>query len=127
MGATLVPATCTALSRARTAGVRRLGGAAGIAAPPVRVDVLGPLRLTVGDTVIEVPGPKRRALLALLATAEGRALPADHLMDALWPAELPDAARASLHSHVSRLRRHLGSAAGRLEGHGGGYRLPRGA
>ncbi len=103
--------------------MRRLGGAAGTAAPPVRVDVLGPLRLTVGDTVVEVPGPKRRALLALLATAEGRALPADHLVDALWPAELPDSARASLHSQISRLRRHLGSAAGRLEGRSGGYRL----
>uniref|UniRef100_UPI001C5FA0FF AfsR/SARP family transcriptional regulator n=1 Tax=Pseudonocardia nigra TaxID=1921578 RepID=UPI001C5FA0FF len=102
--------------------MRRHGGA-GIAAPPVRVDVLGPLRLTVGDAVVDVPGPKRRALLALLATAEGRTVPADHLMDALWPAELPDTARASLHSHVSRLRRHLGSAAGRLEGRSGGYRL----
>lgn len=91
--------------------------------PPVRVDVLGPLRLSVDHAVVEVPGPKRRGLLALLATAEGRVVPAEHLMDALWPTELPATARATLHSHVSRLRRHLGAAARRLEGRSGGYRL----
>ena len=35
--------------------------------PPMRVDVLGPLRLTVGNEVVDAPGPKRGALLALLA------------------------------------------------------------
>ena len=40
--------------------------------------MLGPLRLPVGDEVVEVPGPKRRALLALLVVAEGRAV-ADQL------------------------------------------------
>ena len=96
---------------------------AGSPVPAVRVDVLGPLRLTVGDEVVEVPGPKRRALLAVLVMAEGRAVPVEDLLDALWPADLPDAARASLHSHVSRLRSHLGQAAGCLEGLSGAYRL----
>ena len=92
----------------------------------VRVDVLGPLRLVVdGDEVI-VPGPKRRALLAVLATAGGRAASSETLLDALWRDELPDTARATLQSHVSRLRRHLGSAADRLEGVSGGYRLDLG-
>lgn len=90
---------------------------------PVCVDVLGPLRLTVGDEVVEVPGPKRRALLALLAMSEGRAVPFDDLLDALWPVGMPDSARASLHSHASRLRGHLGPAARRLEGMAAGYRL----
>jgi predicted ATPase/DNA-binding SARP family transcriptional activator len=89
----------------------------------VRVDVLGPLRLTVGDDVIDVPGPKRRALLALLTMAEGRAVSTENLLEALWPAELPESARATLQSHVSRLRRHLGPAASRLEEVSGAYRL----
>ena len=50
--------------------------------PSVRVDVLGPLKLIVGDEVVEVPGPKRRALLALLAMADSRAVPTGDLFDA---------------------------------------------
>jgi predicted ATPase len=91
--------------------------------PSVRVDVLGPLRLVVGDEVVEVPGPKRRALLALLTMADSRAVSTSDLFDALWPAGLPDSARATLQSHVSRLRRHLGPAAPRLEASSGAYRL----
>ena len=91
--------------------------------PAVRVDLLGPMRLVVGDEIVDVPGPKRRALLALLAVAEGRAVPIADLFDALWPLEVPDSARATLQSHVSRLRRHLGTAADLLEGLTGAYRL----
>jgi predicted ATPase/DNA-binding SARP family transcriptional activator len=91
--------------------------------PTIRVDVLGPLRLAVDGVAVDVPGPKRRGVLALLAVAEGRAVTVDHLLDALWPSELPESGRAGLHSHVSRLRGHLGGAAGRLETLDGGYRL----
>lgn len=91
--------------------------------PRVRVDVLGPLRVTVGEQAVDVPGPKRRALLALLVMAGGQAVPVDDLLDALWPGELPQSARATLQSHISRLRRHLGAAACRLEGLTGAYRL----
>ena len=91
--------------------------------PPVRVDLLGPLRLFVGDEVVDVPGPKRRAVLALLAVAEGRAVATADVLDALWPVEVPDSARATLQSHVSRLRGHLGPAAVLLEGLSGAYRL----
>jgi DNA-binding SARP family transcriptional activator len=45
----------------------------------------------------------------------------DHLLDALWPDGPSD--RAALHSHVSRLRGHLGPAAERLETLDGAYRL----
>ncbi len=90
---------------------------------PSRVDVLGPLRLTVAGEEVAVPGPKRRALLALLAVADGRTVPVEVLLDALWPSELPDTARATLQSHVSRLRRHLGAEAACLETLSGGYRL----
>ena len=67
-------------------------------------------------------GPKRRAVLALLALAEGRTVTVDHLVDALWPAEAPESGRQALHTHVSRLRAHLGPAADRLQTRHG--RLP---
>jgi predicted ATPase/DNA-binding SARP family transcriptional activator len=96
-------------------------------APSVRVDLLGPLRLTVGGSPVEVPGPKRRAVLAMLAMAGGRALTADQLVDALWPTDPPESGRSALHSHVSRLRGHLGSGAARLITLDRGYRLILGA
>ncbi|WP_345384724.1 BTAD domain-containing putative transcriptional regulator [Pseudonocardia yuanmonensis] len=92
----------------------------------VEVGVLGPLRLVVGGTEVPVPGPKRRAVLALLALAEGRAVTVDHLLDAVWPAEVPESGRAALHSHVSRLRGTLGPAADRLATLEGAYRLDLG-
>jgi DNA-binding response OmpR family regulator len=68
---------------------------------PVRVEVLGPLCLLVDELPVDVRGPKRRAVLALLALAEGRTVTVDHLLDALWPAEVPESGRQALHSHVS--------------------------
>lgn len=85
--------------------------------------MLGPLRLVVGGEDVEVPGPKRRALLALLAVADGRLVPIGELLDSLWAGELPVSARPTLRSHASRLRHHLGPCASRLEGTAGGYRL----
>ncbi|MGW7253543.1 BTAD domain-containing putative transcriptional regulator [Streptomyces sp. NPDC054834] len=91
--------------------------------PSVRVEVLGPLRLLVDGAAVEVPGPRRRAVLALLALAEGRSVTVDRLVDALWPSGVPASGRQALHNHVSRLRGHLGPAAGRLETRHDGYRL----
>ncbi|HYH32083.1 MAG TPA: BTAD domain-containing putative transcriptional regulator [Pseudonocardia sp.] len=92
--------------------------------PPVRVEVLGPLRLVVDGAPVEVPGAKRRAVLALLALAEGRTVTVDHLLDALGPGGA--GGRQALHSHVSRLRAHLGPAASRLQTRPDGYRLELG-
>ncbi|HYZ08412.1 MAG TPA: BTAD domain-containing putative transcriptional regulator [Pseudonocardiaceae bacterium] len=93
---------------------------------PVRVEVLGPLGLVVDGVKVDVRGPKRRAVLALLALAEGRTVTVDHLVDALWPSEVPESGRQALHSHVFRLRGHLGPAAARLETLQDGYRLALG-
>ena len=90
---------------------------------PVRVEVLGPLRVLVDGQPVEVPGPKRRALLAVLARAEGRVVSVDQLLDSIWSSDPPPSARAALHTHVSRLRGHLGAAAARLQATSGGYRL----
>ncbi len=97
------------------------------ASASVRVEVLGPLRVVVDDAAVEVRGPKRRAVLALLALAEGRTVSVDHLVDALWPSEVPESGRQALHTHVSRLRTGLGPAAARLQTGHDGYRLELGA
>ncbi len=93
------------------------------ALPVVRVDVLGPLRVEVDGDVVAVPGGRRRAVLVLLALAGGRTVTVDALVDALWPDAAPASGRQALHSHVSRLRGHLGPAAGRLATRPDGYRL----
>lgn len=89
----------------------------------VRVDVLGPLRLAVDGGPVDVRGPKRRAVLALLALAPGRTVTVEQVVDALWPDDPPESARATVHSHVSRLRADLRAAAPRLTTDEGGYRL----
>jgi predicted ATPase/DNA-binding SARP family transcriptional activator len=89
----------------------------------VRIELLGPLRLTVDGEQVDVPGPRRRAVLALLAMAGGRAVSTGELVDALWPAEPPESGARALHSHISRLRGHLGPAGTRLVRDGAGYRL----
>ncbi|GAA4928507.1 putative ATPase [Actinomycetospora succinea] len=90
----------------------------------VGVDVLGPLRLAVDGAAVDVRGPKRRAVLALLGLAEGRTVTVEQLVDALWPDDPPESARATVHSHVSRLRADLGPAGGPcLTTDDGGYRL----
>lgn len=97
--------------------------ASGASGPSVELGVLGPLQLVVDGQEVAVRGPKRRAVLALLALAEGRLVTADDLVEALWAEEPPESGRAALHSHVSRLRGHLGPAAGRLQTRESGYRL----
>jgi predicted ATPase/DNA-binding SARP family transcriptional activator len=87
------------------------------------VDVLGPLALHVDGRPVDVPGARRRALLALLALQTGRAVSTERLVEELWPDEPPENAVQALYNHVSRLRGHLGARAERLERHASGYRL----
>lgn len=87
------------------------------------VDVLGPLLLRVQGRAVEVPGVRRRALLALLAVESGRPIGAERLVECLWPEEPPENAVQALYSHVSRLRGHFGALADRIQRQGGGYRL----
>ncbi|WP_035927375.1 MULTISPECIES: AfsR/SARP family transcriptional regulator [Pseudofrankia] len=93
---------------------------------PVRVELLGPLRLVVDGVPVDVRGPKQRAVLVLLALAESRIVPVDRLVDALWPAEVPESGRQALHSQIHRLRGQLAAAAGRLRTLPDGYLLELG-
>ena len=89
----------------------------------VEVQVLGPLRLLVDGAEVAVPGPRRRAVLALLAMAAPASTSADSLLLAAWQDDEAGSSAGALQNVISRLRRHLGPAAHRLETGAGGYRL----
>ncbi|MFF3850093.1 BTAD domain-containing putative transcriptional regulator [Streptomyces sp. NPDC002328] len=69
-----------------------------------------------------VRSPKARALLAALLLDAGRIVPVESLKEALWGGAPPASAHASLHNHVSRLRRLLDDPE-RLRAAPPGYRL----
>ncbi|MCV7166131.1 FHA domain-containing protein [Mycobacterium stomatepiae] len=76
----------------------------------LRFGLLGPLQLSVDGAELPLGAAKRRAVLALLLINRNRTVPIDTLIDAAWQQRPPPEARASLHAHVSRLRRLIGSA-----------------
>ena len=81
--------------------------------------ILGPLEVRGGDgAVIEVPGARRRALLLRLLLAPNRLVSAERLREDVWGGE---AARTTLASNISWLRRRLGE--GRLRTGPGAYSL----
>ena len=98
-------------------------------AETVRVGVLGPLAVTdAAGRPVRVGGQRVRALLAVLALAAGRPVPAWALIDRLWPEpdDRPVDAVNALQSLVSRLRaalRQAGVAESVLESSPAGYRL----
>ena len=73
--------------------------------PPVRVDLLGPLRLFVGDYEVTVPALRPRALLGLLAIRANTVVRSDRLIDELWDGVVPPGAAVTLRSYISVLRR----------------------
>ncbi|WP_273734746.1 BTAD domain-containing putative transcriptional regulator [Mycolicibacterium septicum] len=70
--------------------------------------LLGPLQVTVNDTAVALGTPKQRAVLAFLLINRNRAISTESLIDAVWDGEPVPAARATIHTHVSNLRRLLG-------------------
>jgi predicted ATPase/DNA-binding SARP family transcriptional activator len=75
----------------------------------LEIRLLGPFEALVGGRPAEVTGPKRHALLALLALRGGRMVPVEVLVDALWGDQVPAAPRNAVQHHVSRLRAALGT------------------
>jgi DNA-binding SARP family transcriptional activator len=72
--------------------------------------LLGPLVVRRGPVVVPVPLGKQRSLLAALLLSARRLLSTDELAEALWGAEPPPSARASLQTYVMRLRKSLADA-----------------
>jgi predicted ATPase/DNA-binding SARP family transcriptional activator len=75
--------------------------------PEIAVRLLGPVEVVKNGTPIKLGGRRQRALLALLALEAGRPVPADRLIDQLWPDQPPPGA-STLPSYVTRLRAALG-------------------
>ena len=87
----------------------------------MRFRVLGPVEVTADDGPLPLEGPKQRAVLAHLIVRANQVVPADALIDQIWGDDPPQAARNSLQSYVSHLRKALGGD--RLEGRAPGYVL----
>ncbi|OBF12269.1 regulator [Mycobacterium sp. ACS4054] len=72
--------------------------------------VLGPLQMRADGTDLPLGPAKQRAVLATLLVNRNRTVSIDSLIDAAWQERPPPEARASLHAHVSRLRRLVSGA-----------------
>jgi DNA-binding SARP family transcriptional activator len=83
--------------------------------------ILGPLEVDVGGDTVPLGGPKQRAVLAHLVLRANQLVPAETLIDQIWPDEPPEKARNVIQTYVSHLRKALGHD--RIESHGPGYRL----
>jgi DNA-binding SARP family transcriptional activator len=73
--------------------------------------ILGPLEVSADERVIEIVGPKQRALLAILLLRANEPVSRDALVHDLWGGQPPAGAQGSLDVTVWRLRRALGAAA----------------
>ncbi|WP_261719090.1 BTAD domain-containing putative transcriptional regulator [Streptomyces sp. FZ201] len=89
----------------------------GLLGPPVLYDRGGD-----GPVIRPVGSPKARLLLTALLLEAGRTVSVDALKEALWGDTRPASAHASLHNHVTRLRRLLDDPS-RLRAEPQGYRL----
>ncbi len=87
----------------------------------MRFKVLGPLQATGSNGPVPLGGPKQRAVLAHLVVRANELVPADTLIDLVWTGDPPEAARGTIHSYISHLRKALGPD--RIEGRPPGYVL----
>lgn len=75
------------------------------------IRVLGPIDIVTSAGACPLAGRLLRLLLAALVVEVGHSVPTDRLCETLWDGRPPDSAMNTLQSHVSDLRRQLGSAA----------------
>jgi SARP family transcriptional regulator, regulator of embCAB operon len=76
----------------------------------LRFGVLGPLLMTADGTRVPLGPPKQRAVLAMLLINRNRPVAVDALINAVWDGDPVPAARTSIQTHVSNLRRLLRTA-----------------
>ncbi|WP_170212896.1 BTAD domain-containing putative transcriptional regulator [Catellatospora citrea] len=108
------------LTAAETAALIELGHDPNGDPGGLRIQVLGPLQVTVGPHPVDLGSPVRRMLLCLLALSPNTVVPRDELTEQLWGT--PHAAQL-LQTHVSRLRARLAGQPVRIAAAGDGYRL----
>lgn len=74
--------------------------------------VLGPLQVVEDGAARRVPAGKQGTVFAALLLRANAVVSIDTLVDTLWPHGSSPGARSTVHSHVLRLRRSLGTQAG---------------
>lgn len=77
---------------------------------PLAFGVLGPLQVLVNEAPVSAGAAKQRAVLAMLLINRNRPVSVDGLTDAVWDGDPVPAARTSIQSHISNLRRLLRDA-----------------
>jgi DNA-binding SARP family transcriptional activator len=99
---------------------------------PVRLQILGPLRVRRGDAEVDAGPPQQRSVLAVLLAREGHPVSMTELIELLWGHAPPPTAANIIQKYVGRLRRLLEPGlASRAPGaflarHGNGYRFTAG-
>jgi DNA-binding SARP family transcriptional activator/tetratricopeptide (TPR) repeat protein len=78
---------------------------------PMEIALLGELTAQVDARPVDLGPPRQRCVLAALAVDAGQLVPVDRLVERVWGTGTPRRGRATLHSHISRLR---GAFAGAL-------------
>ncbi|MGB3481549.1 MAG: BTAD domain-containing putative transcriptional regulator, partial [Mycobacterium sp.] len=73
----------------------------------IRITLFGPLTVEVAGEVVDLRGPRPRAVLTRLAVAGGAVVSPDRIIDDIWAGEPPPKALGGLQVHISNLRRVL--------------------
>ena len=84
---------------------------------------LGPVEVVHEGRQVSLGGRQRKTILSLLAIRPNSIVTADSLVDALWSAELPTAARRSMQAHVAHLKKAVNVEDEVLLSVDSGYRL----
>src|SRR3954453_7554345 len=71
--------------------------------------LLGSVDILDEGRVVQVPGERRRSVLATLALRAGEVVSIDKIVDAVWDEAPPATARNTVQAHVSALRKIAGS------------------
>jgi DNA-binding SARP family transcriptional activator/tetratricopeptide (TPR) repeat protein len=80
--------------------------------------VLGPFEVEVAGRVVDVGGPRLRALLAVLVANAGRVVSVAALVDGLWGPDPPADADRTVRTYVSLLRKALSPVPAAVPGEG---------
>lgn len=76
-------------------------------APDLNVALLGPLEVRIDAVPIAIGGARQHVVLAVLLLENGRVIPTERLVTAVWEGEPPATARVQVQICVSKLRRRL--------------------
>ena len=89
----------------------------------MQLGMLGEVTAYLDGCATELGPARQRCVLAALAVDAGRVVPVDRLLERVWGADTPRRGRATLHSHISRLRQALPAADVEIVLRSGGYVL----